>query len=255
MSKNISGVIPTHIATATADTITVRGYDLAEDLMGQINIGDLFFLEVVGRRPNASESALLNAMMVANSEHGMMPGVIAARMTLLGAPESLQGAVASGLLGVGDTFVGASSNVARLLQVDAAKVQGSPLDVARTIVQAHVAERRRIPGLGHPHHPVDPRAEKLLAMQRELGIQDRYVRLMLLIRDEACELLGKHLTFNAVAAIGAVASDLGIDWRAVRGIGLVARTVSLVGHLLEEMKEPSASMMSELVQDNTVYSE
>ncbi len=255
MIKEKTSRIQTHIGTLSADSVTVRGNDLVNDLMGRINIGDLFFLEVVGRLPTEAESVLVNAMMVAISEHGIMPNVIAARMTLLSSPESLQGAVASGLLGVGDTFVGPSSNVARILQMDAPKHQGSTEEVARAIVDGLVAQNKRIPGLGHPHHPVDPRAEKLLAMQKELGIGDVHTRLMLQIHAYACQRLGKPLTFNAVAAVGAIASDLGIDWRAVRGIGLVARTVSLVGHLLEEMNEPSANTMWELIEASTEYSD
>src|SRR5262245_34839779 len=106
MSNPSPSRIKTRMATLTADTITVRGYNLVDQLIGKIDVAELFFLEVTGRLPKPEESKLLNAMIVSIAEHGMMPSVIAARLTLLGAPESFQGAVASGLLGAGDTFVG-----------------------------------------------------------------------------------------------------------------------------------------------------
>ncbi|MGI6854639.1 citryl-CoA lyase [Mesorhizobium sp. 1B3] len=245
--------IKTSMGTLTAETITVRGHNLVDDLMGRVDAASLFFLEVTGRLPSDTENALLNAMIVSIAEHGMMPSVIAARLTIMGAPESFQGAVASGLLGAGDVFVGPTSNVARLLQVEAAALDGSDEEKAEQIVDLYQREGRRIPGLGHPHHPIDPRSEKLLAMQRELGAPRAYTDLMLAVHKAACARRGKHLTFNAVAAVGAIASDIGLDWRAVRGIGLVARTIGLIGHVFEELNQPSAQTIWNLVEDHSDY--
>lgn len=255
MSSKKPARIKTQIATMTEDTITVRGIDLVDGLMGKIDAAALYYLEVMGRLPGEAENKLLNAMIVAIAEHGMMPSVIAARLTLMGAPESFQGAVASGLLGAGDVFVGPTSNVARLLQVEIADLQGSPDEKAEQIVAAYGKARKRIPGLGHPHHTIDPRSEKLLAMQRELGVSAGHSEQMLAIQRAAITASGRHLTFNAVAAVGAIASDIGIDWRAVRGIGLIARTIGLIGHVLEEMREPSSQAIWDLVLSNTDYSD
>jgi citrate synthase len=247
--------INTQMATLSVDTITVRGHNLVDELIGKIGVADLFFLEVTGKLPKTSESILINAMIVAIAEHGMMPSVIAARLTLLGAPESFQGAVASGLLGAGDTFVGPSSNVAKMLQVEAAAFEGDVEARARQVVESYATSKRRLPGLGQPHHPVDPRTEKLFAMQKELGVGTANTELMLTIHRLACERLGRPLTLNAVAAIGAICSDIGLDWRAVRGIGLIARTVGLIGHVMEELRNPQANTIWDLVQAATDYSD
>lgn len=255
MGDTATATIRTQMATLTTDTITVRGYDLVGDLMGRIDVTELFFLEVTGRLPTPQESRIITAMIVAIAEHGMMPSVISARLTLLGAPESFQGAVASGLLGAGDTFVGPASNVARMLQVEAAGFDGSPQDNAARVVELYAASKRRVPGLGQPHHPVDPRTRKLFEMQEELGIPTANADLMRAIHRAAVDRLGKPLTLNAVAAIGSICSDIGLDWRAVRGIGLVARVVGLVGHVMEEMRTPQANSIWELVQKQTEYSD
>ena len=73
------------ICTWNENTIVVRGADLAQDLIGQINFGDYFFLLLTGRRADAATSAVLNATLVSIAEHGLVPSVQAARMTLAAA--------------------------------------------------------------------------------------------------------------------------------------------------------------------------
>jgi citrate synthase len=255
MSNQEPVKVKTQMATLDVDTITVRGHNLVEDLIGKIDVADLFFLEVTAKLPTKAESKLLNAMIVAIAEHGMMPSVIAARLTLMGAPESFQGAVASGLLGAGDVFVGPTSNVARMLQVDAAKFTGSIEERAEQVVAMYTAATRKLPGLGQPHHPVDPRAMKLFEMQKESGMATANTELMFAIHRVGVERLGRSLTLNATAAIGAICSDMGLDWRAVRGIGLIARTVGIIGHLMEEIRDPQSKAIWDLVQHATEYSD
>ena len=91
----------TEMGSTTPTTITVCGLDLADDIMGKISFPDLAFRMVVGRLPDERESVLFNAVLVSLADHGITPTVLAARLTYLGAPEALQGAVAAGLLGGG----------------------------------------------------------------------------------------------------------------------------------------------------------
>src|ERR1700693_221394 len=103
------------LAWSTADRIVVRGHDLME-LLGKTSLGDFAFLELKGRVPTKQESIVFNAITVTLVEHGMTPSAIAARLTYFGAPESLQGAVAAGLLGVGGRFGGAGGEGGHRLQ-------------------------------------------------------------------------------------------------------------------------------------------
>ncbi len=245
------------MGSSTAGAVSVRGFDLVEDLMGRVNLGDMAFLELAGRLPSDSESRVFNAMLVSLVEHGITPSTIAARLTYLGAPESLQGAVAAGLLGLGSVFVGTIEGAARILQdaiplsneagaagaFQSARGQAeySPKDLARTAVAGHLQRNLAIPGLGHPiHKPVDPRAVRLFALAAEEGISGRYVELMNAISGEASTRLNKVLPVNVTGAIGALASELGIPWQICRGLGVMARSIGLVGHVLEEMRNPIA---------------
>jgi len=218
--------IRSDLAWSTVDKIVVRGKDLPNEILGHLNLGDMAFLMILGRVPNKNESKLFNAMAVTLVEHGITPSAIAARLTYLGAPEALQAAVASGLLGLGSVFVGSMEGVAKLLY----ESMKNNLDA-----KAIVAQNKRIPGLGHPiHKPVDPRSVRLFEIARETGHYGKYCRLM----EEIATTRG--ITLNATGAIGALACELGLDWKIVKGLGVMARAVGLVGHILEETREPMA---------------
>ena len=227
----MSSDIRSDMGWSTADRITVRGKDLPNEILGHLNLGDMAFLELTGRVPDAKESKIFNAMVVTLVEHGVTPSALAARLTHLGAPEALQGAVAAGLLGLGSVFVGSMGDAARLLF--------ESIERNKTARQV-IAENPRIPGLGHPvHKPVDPRSARLFEIARETGHYGKYCRLM---EDLARE---KHLTLNATGAIGALACELGLDWKIVRGLGVMARAIGLVGHILEETRQPMAQQLWE----------
>lgn len=219
--------IKSDLAWSTVDRIVVRGKDLPNEILGHLNLGDMAFLMLTGRTPNAKESKLFNAMAVTLVEHGITPSAIAARMTYAGAPESPQAAVAAGLLGLGSVFVGSMEGVAKMLSED-----------------VNVDGMKRVPGLGHPlHKQGDPRTKRLFEIARETGFYGKYCKRM--------EEIGKlrNLVVNATGAIGALACELGIDYRAVRGIGVMARAIGLVGHILEEAKEPMALELWERTEE------
>lgn len=227
------------IGRSTASTITVFGHDLVEDLVGKVDLGDMGFLELTGRLPTPGESAVFNALTVSLVEHGMTPSAIASRLTRYGAPESLQGAVAAGLLGLGSTFVGSIEGTARYVQE--ADPAADPSTQAAAIVERFVTTRAPVPGIGHPiHKPTDPRAERLVTIMNENGLDGPEIPLVREVARQAGVALGKELPVNVTGAIGAIASRLGIDWRAARGIGVMARAVGLVGHVLEEIRDPAA---------------
>jgi citrate synthase len=246
--------IRSDLGFSTPDRIRVRGLDLTTEIMGHLNLGDMAFLELSGRKPTAKESKLFNAMTVTLVEHGMTPSAIAARMTIVGAPEALQAAVAAGLCGLGSVFVGSMEHVAVLLE-DALPYgkdhKHADLDMlAREIVDTLRAQKRIVPGIGHPiHKPVDPRAERLFEIARETGFDGRYVDLMKRIQALAEKASGRSLPMNATGAIGALSCELGFPPKVVRGFGVLARAIGLVGHCLEEWQQPMALEIWQRVDD------
>ena len=65
--------------------------------------------------------------------------------------------------------------------------------------------------------------------------------------------LGKKLIINASAGMGAALAEAGIPASIMQGVVIVSRCAGIVGHLLEEMEEPAANFMWELIEENVPY--
>jgi citrate synthase len=185
-----------------------------------------------------------------------MPTNVAARMTLAADPESLQGAVAAGILGAGTVVLGSSEECARLLASAHSAVEGGaerePLveDMTRAL---HVAGDK-LPGFGHPiHRPVDPRAERILELADERGVAGPHVALAREFRDAAAEVWGKPLPLNVSMAIAAVLLDLGFPSHTVKAIPILARTASLLAHLAEEQEHPLGFYLAGKAEEAVAY--
>jgi citrate synthase len=220
----------THIAQAFPDRVEVRGRDLTGDLMGRLSFTEYFQLLLSGREPSDDERFFLDLMLVAIAEHGLMPSNVAARLTLAADPESMQAAVAAGILGAGSVVLGASEECARLLERG-----GDPREVARAIHEAG----GKVPGFGHPvHTPVDPRAERIVELADARGISGSNVAFARALRDAVAEEWGRPLVMNVAMAIAAVWLDVGYPASTVKAVPILARTASLLAHLAEERENP-----------------
>src|SRR5262249_41091326 len=148
--------IRSDLGWSTTDRITVRGLDVANEIIGHFNLGDMAFLEFTGRKPTPAESKLFNAVTVTLVEHGITPSSIAARMTIAGAPEALQAAVAAGLCGLGSVFVGSMEHAAVMLEqalpYGTDHSSADLVQLAAEIVDPYPGEKRILPRLG-PHTP------------------------------------------------------------------------------------------------------
>ena len=236
----------TAISGSNAETILIRGHDLVHELVGRISFTDHVWLLVAGSLPNEAQRRALDATLVAIAEHGLVPSVVASRMTLAAAPEALQGAVAAGILGCGSVILGASADAGRFFEEVKGRANGAGLEEAvKTVVGEYRATKRAIPGYGHPlHKDFDPRARRLLEVGRETGTAGVYAEIALLTDRILPELTGRPLKMNVSGAIPAILLDAGYPLLALKGVPILARTASLVGHLLEEQSAPIGFLMA-----------
>ncbi|WP_245657541.1 citryl-CoA lyase [Herbidospora mongoliensis] len=245
---------PTGLGTSDADSISLLGQDLAHDLMGKVGFGELAFWLVAGRRPTAGETRVFEAVLVALADHGFTPTAIAARLTLLSAPESVQGALAAGLLGGGSRFLGVTEDAGRFLNGLVTSHEGDWDAVALEAVRTARAEKRLIPGLGHPVHKIeDPRTPVLFALAREEGVYGPHLALFEAIGRVHPEVLGRKLPLNGAGVCGAALADLGLPIDLLRGFALLARAAGLLGHLAEEQRRPIGMDVYLTVDRNATY--
>lgn len=245
-------MVTTEIGYTTPDAITVRGLNLATEIIGKFDFIDMIFHTVLARRPSPQEKVMVNALLVTTADHGITPSSLSARLTYIGAPEALQGAVATGLLGAGSVFLGTMQNAAEML-IDGARTlppeasDEAVIAAARAVIKRHKEERRPIYGVGHPIHvDGDPRVPALRELSRANGYFGVHWRLM----DAIAAVLasgGKKLPVNAVGAIAAIVAAMGLDPLIARGLSLVGRSAGLLAHILEEKQAPMAREAWELV--------
>ncbi|HLM08690.1 MAG TPA: citryl-CoA lyase [Thermoleophilaceae bacterium] len=238
--------LETSVGTSDADSITVMGRDLSGELLGRHTFTELAFLLVQRRLPSAAETRMLDAVLISLADHGLTPTVLAARLTHTGAPESLQGAVAAGLLGAGSVFLGVVEDTVRFLDAIGEDVAGG---VAREIEAG-----RRIPGLGHPVHKIqDPRTPRIYAIAEETGVTGPYLAKLRAVSAAHAKQTGRELPINGAGVAGAALADLGFPPGLLRGFALLARTAGLLGHLAEEINSPIGMRLYREVDERAKY--
>jgi citrate synthase len=244
------------ISQAYPDRVEVRGRDLTGDLMGRLSFTGYFHLLLTGDEPTEEQRYFLDLLLVAIAEHGMMPTNIAARMTLAADPDSLQGAVAAGILGCGPVILGTAEECARLLEAAQAEVAAGadPAAVAGERARAIRAAGGKIPGFGHPvHKPLDPRAERILELADARGVSAAPVALARAVREAVTQEWGKPLTMNVSMPIAAVLLDRGFPASAVKAVPILARTAGLLAHLAEEREQPLGFLLAAHAEDAIEY--
>ena len=158
----------TSICGFDADTISVRGHDLVDDLIGKRSFTEAFLLQALGAEPSPHQSAIVDAVLVTIMEHGLVPSAVVTRLT---------------------HYVAADDSAAQ----------------AREEVRSYRAIKRPLPGFGHPiHRDSDPRVARLLAVTEGAGVDGHYIAAMQLLEKTLSEELGRELVTNISAAIAAL---------------------------------------------------
>jgi citrate synthase len=242
----------TNIATADAKSITIRGRDLVNDLIGKHTFTEIFYFLITGRMPDAAQTHVLDACLVTLMEHGLTPSALIARLTAESVPDQIQVSIGAGLLAIGSVHAGTMEGCAALLTAGVNEPDADGW--CRRIVADYRQRREPVHGFGHAlHKPDDPRTPPLLRVARENGLDGRYVRLLLKLSAAIDEAAGRHITINATGALAALLLEIGIQPEIVRAIAVVSRSAGLVGHILEEQRTDSARHLVKLARETIPY--
>jgi len=219
--------------------IRIRGFDITA-LMRQAGFVDTIFLLHRGRLPSDAERRLLDAILVAVSDHGAgAPSCAAARLAASGNRQSISAAIAAGVLAIGDEHGGAGETCMRMIAGQLGGDGGSPEDAARRAVDDATGSGTRLPGLGHRVHTTDPRVAVLFDMARELGVAGDGIRFMTALEAETATRI-KRLPINIDGALAAVLHDLSFPPEAGKFIFIVGRVAGLTAEVAEEYAREKA---------------
>lgn len=226
----------TALVTSDATTIRIRGYDMAS-LMQKTSFVSTVFLLHRGRLPSAAEERLLNGILIASADHGAgAPSCAAARLVASGNRQSLSAAVAGGILAIGDAHGGAGAACMTIIGrvIERARRQDLTIpEAAGRLVDELRSAGRRVPGLGHRVHTVDPRVDVLFSMAREGGIAADGIAAMLAL-ESAVRARVKPMPINVDGALGAVLFDMGFPPEAGMLLFIVGRVAGLTAEVTEE---------------------
>jgi len=250
------GAARTAICKSDARSITVHGRDLCGELMGQVTFTEFFFLSLTGTLPDPKQRFFLDVLLISIAEHGLTPNAQAARMTYAASPDSLQAALAAGILGCGSVILGAAEAAGELLRNAQSRVsEGKTFEiVADEIASEARAAGARLPGFGHPlHKPTDPRCDRILELARQEEVAGPHCAMAEALNAAAARAWGKPLTMNVSMGIAAVLLDLGFPAGMIKAVPLLARTAGLLGHLAEEQRHPIGFLLAAKAEEAIAY--
>jgi citrate synthase len=213
-----------------------------QELIGSASLVDVIWLLLRGGMPSPSQSALLEAALVAGVDHGpQAPSIAAARMAAT-CGVGLNNAMATGVNMLGDAHGGAGQQCVEMLTDirDRHREGGTWQQAAREVMADWQSRSRYLPGFGHRFHPVDPRRDPLLALV-ERAVADGTVGGDFLRAALAVEEILRHrragarpVPMNIDGATAVIYAELGFSAPLARGLFVLSRSVGILAHAWEE---------------------
>src|SRR5450631_1064879 len=232
----------TGISDADDTNIRIRGYDIGS-LMQRSTFAETIFLLHLGRIPTREEGRLLDAILIASSDHGPgSPSAATARLACSGNRESLSSAIAAGVLAIGAEHGGAGMACMDTIASGVAMARSESISIkeaADRVVEVSRSLHVRLAGLGHRVHSKDPRKDVLFGMARDCGVAGDGVAFMLAL-EEAVATRIKPLPINIDGVIAAVLFDLGFPSTFARLACIIARVGGLTAQISEELQREKA---------------
>ena len=226
----------TGIVNARDGEIWIRGRNVTS-LMQHATFTDTIFLLHRARLPDDRERRILDAILSASCDHGPgAPSCATARLVASGNRQSYSAAVAAGVLAIGNEHGGAGEQCMQLIAAGVARAKERDVSIeaaAGDIVAEARAAGRRLPGLGHRVHTVDPRVEVLFALAQQDGKDADGVRFVRALQESAAAAI-KALPINIDGALAALLYDLGFPPEAGKLLFIISRVAGLTAEVAEE---------------------
>ncbi|OGA39268.1 MAG: hypothetical protein A3G24_21920 [Betaproteobacteria bacterium RIFCSPLOWO2_12_FULL_62_13] len=230
----------TKISRVMEGKAIIRGYS-HEALIGDRSYAEGVFLTLRGELPTKHEARMMDAMLMSLLDHGFIAAsVLAARYCASGNPQLVPG-TAAGLLTAGSNTISPQhsaeflDNAVKMMRAENITME----EAARRVVAKVRAEKRRIPGLGHPTHKGDDfRARKLRQIASECGLLGDKIKMFEAIHAEFLRSTGKQgICINVDGMLGAIMSEIGFRPMQMAAVALLAVLPGIMAHVIEEIEE------------------
>ncbi len=217
----------TAISNSKDGDVYVRGEKLL-DLIGKMSFTDAIFFVLKGVKPTEAQTGLLDVILVSAINHGLeAPSAFVPRI-IASTGNSVNSALAAGVLSVGDYHGGAVEECMRILQSDKS---------AEQIVKEFNANGKRLPGYGHKvYKDADPRSVKIGEALKFAGGKSKYWDLAAEIGKEFEKQTDKKLPLNIDGAMAAVLCELGFDAIQGKAFFALSRFPTMMANIEEELK-------------------
>jgi citryl-CoA lyase len=217
----------THVSGAKDGEFVVRGKKLSEIVASGKGFSSAAFFTIAGREPSDAEAKLWDAMLTSVIDHGVAAPSAFVPRTVASTGNSVNAALAAGMLAIGDYHGGAIEAAAELLASD---------ESAEEIVNRMAAAKKVIPGLGHKiYKNEDPRAVALFAKAEELRLYGKYAEKMKALQSALKEKSGLHLAINIDGVIAPLMLELGLSPKIGKAIFAFGRMPGMIAHIEEEL--------------------
>ena len=206
--------------------IRIHGKDI-EDLIGKTSFTQMIWLMLRGTLPTIEEEKLFEATLVAAVDHGPQAPVIAVARMAVSSGASLNNAMASAINILGNIHGGVGEECLELMQE--ARKQS-----VEQIIKNYKGEY--FPGFGHRFHTiVDPRVPRLMKLTEEAEEKKTIKGDFRSIGLELEKQLGRPMNIGGASAV--ILGELGFEPPLTKGIFALSRSVGVLAHAWEQMKQ------------------
>lgn len=224
----------TKISHLVSGSVDVRNYALT-DIIRNASAVETMFLLLAGRRPDARESKIVDAVLACCAEHGFVNTASVAGRYVMSGSGQLPAALAAGILAFGQ-YTGTAHLTAIMLADLAGGDQHSVTDEALDdYIAAMRARREVIPGFGHPlHKETDPREAALRDVAEATGFSSPNTELLDRVGEAIERCMGRKLVLNVDGLIGSLLMDMGLDPDSIFAVNILGAMPGIAAHAIEE---------------------
>lgn len=228
----------TKVSDPQPDEVIIRDYPQSE-IIGNLTFSEAAFLVIRGRLPTPNEAGMMDGLLCGLLAFSKGSPPFAGRVVASANPQLIAG-VAAGVLAQGAYAISPEES-AHFIQESYEFMQREGLSIeeaAGRIVADARAQKRRIPGMGHPtYRGVDSRSAKLRQLAEKYGFIGERTLLYEAVHRRLVEATGRDFPLNVDGRMACITTEMGFDPMQMTGIACLSFIPGIIADVYEEITE------------------